>query len=143
MIVVVAPGQGSQTPGFLAPWLEDAAVRERVGSWSEAIGIDLAAHGTTSDADTIRDTALAQPLIVAAGLIAADALLADGRRALVGGVASSPGAVRRTSSARRRRPRTRTGTSDPGVTRGDAPLASAGGAFLCSSAFGGVSASSV
>jgi [acyl-carrier-protein] S-malonyltransferase len=87
VIVVVAPGQGSQTPGFLAPWLEDAAVRERVGQWSEAIGVDLAGHGTDSDADTIKDTALAQPLIVAAGLVTADALLADGRRALVGGVA--------------------------------------------------------
>ncbi|MDP4332226.1 ACP S-malonyltransferase [Curtobacterium sp. A7_M15] len=87
MIVVVAPGQGSQTPGFLAPWLEDAAVRDRVGAWSEAIGVDLVAHGTESDAETIKDTALAQPLIVAAGLITADALLADGRRALVGGVA--------------------------------------------------------
>ncbi|WIB27708.1 ACP S-malonyltransferase [Curtobacterium sp. MCSS17_015] len=87
MIVVVAPGQGSQTPGFLAPWLEDAAVRERVGQWSEAIGVDLAEHGTNSDADTIKDTALAQPLIVAAGLVTADALLADGRRAFVGGVA--------------------------------------------------------
>jgi len=87
VIVVVAPGQGSQTPGFLAPWLEDAAVRERVGQWSESIGVDLAEHGTNSDADTIKDTALAQPLIVAAGLVTADALLADGRRALVGGVA--------------------------------------------------------
>lgn len=87
MIVVVAPGQGSQTPGFLAPWLEDSAVRDRVGAWSEAIGVDLAEHGTHSDAETIKDTALAQPLIVAAGLITADALLAEGRRALVGGVA--------------------------------------------------------
>ncbi|PYY43219.1 ACP S-malonyltransferase [Curtobacterium sp. MCPF17_046] len=87
MIVVVAPGQGSQTPGFLAPWLEDAAVRDRVGQWSDAIGVDLAEHGTNSDADTIKDTALAQPLIVAAGLVTADALLADDRRALVGGVA--------------------------------------------------------
>ena len=87
MIVVVAPGQGSQTPGFLAPWLEDSAVRDRVGQWSEAIGADLAEHGTNSDADTIKDTALAQPLIVAAGLVTADALLADGRRDLVGGVA--------------------------------------------------------
>jgi len=87
VIVVVAPGQGSQTPGFLAPWLEDAGVRERVGAWSEAAGVDLAQHGTTSDADTIRDTAIAQPLIVAAGIIAAEALLADGRRARVGGVA--------------------------------------------------------
>lgn len=87
MIVVVAPGQGSQTPGFLAPWLEDPAVRDRVGAWSDAVGVDLVAHGTVSDAETIKDTALAQPLIVAAGLITADALLADGRRDLVGGVA--------------------------------------------------------
>ncbi|WIE62960.1 ACP S-malonyltransferase [Curtobacterium sp. MCLR17_032] len=87
MIVVVAPGQGSQTPGFLAPWLEESAVRDRVGQWSEAIGVDLAEHGTNSDAETIKDTALAQPLIVAAGLVTADALLADGRRDLVGGVA--------------------------------------------------------
>jgi [acyl-carrier-protein] S-malonyltransferase len=87
VIVVVAPGQGSQTPGFLAPWLEDAAVRDRIGEWSEAIGVDLAKHGTESDAETIKDTALAQPLIVAAGLITADALLADGRRGRVGGVA--------------------------------------------------------
>ncbi|MBF4581806.1 ACP S-malonyltransferase [Curtobacterium sp. VKM Ac-2865] len=87
MIVVVAPGQGSQTPGFLAPWLEDAAVRDRIGEWSEAIGVDLAKHGTESDAETIKDTALAQPLIVAAGLVTADALLADGRRARVGGMA--------------------------------------------------------
>ncbi|WP_308159271.1 ACP S-malonyltransferase [Curtobacterium sp. ISL-83] len=87
MIVVVAPGQGSQTPGFLAPWLEDASVRDRVGAWSDAIGVDLAEHGTNSDAETIKDTALAQPLIVAAGLVTADALLAEGRRSLVGGVA--------------------------------------------------------
>lgn len=91
MIVVVAPGQGSQTPGFLAPWLEDASVRERLGAWSDAIGVDLVQHGTVSDAETIKDTALAQPLIVAAGLITADALLADGRRALVGGVAGHSG----------------------------------------------------
>ena len=87
VIVVVAPGQGSQTPGFLAPWLEDTAVRDRVGAWSDAIGVDLVRHGTESDADTIKDTALAQPLIVAAGLVTAHALLAEGRRALVGGVA--------------------------------------------------------
>jgi [acyl-carrier-protein] S-malonyltransferase len=54
---------------------------------SDAVGVDLAAHGTVSDAETIKDTALAQPLIVAAGLITADALLADGRRDVVGGVA--------------------------------------------------------
>jgi [acyl-carrier-protein] S-malonyltransferase len=78
VIVFVAPGQGSQTPGFLEPWLADPEARELLASWSDAIGIDLVAHGTTSDADTIRDTAVAQPLIVAAGLLTARALRAAG-----------------------------------------------------------------
>lgn len=86
MIVIVAPGQGSQTPGFLQPWLADSAHRARLEHYSAAAGIDLVAHGTTSDADTIRDTAIAQPLIVAASLMSAAALL-DGRRDRVGGVA--------------------------------------------------------
>ncbi|MCL2795821.1 MAG: ACP S-malonyltransferase [Microbacteriaceae bacterium] len=85
MIVFVAPGQGSQTPGFLEPWLADPEARELLTSWSEAIGVDLVAHGMTSDADTIRDTAVAQPLIVAAGLLTARALRAAG--AEIGAVA--------------------------------------------------------
>ncbi len=87
MIVVVAPGQGSQTPGFLEPWLADERFRSRLESISDSVGIDLVAHGTVSDADTIRDTAIAQPLIVAAGLITATALLENGRRDKIGGVA--------------------------------------------------------
>lgn len=87
MIVVVAPGQGSQTPGFLEPWLEDPALREQLGAISEAAGIDLIAHGTTSDADTIRDTAVAQPLIVAAGLLTLSALNAGDPRKHIGAVA--------------------------------------------------------
>ncbi|WP_159604696.1 ACP S-malonyltransferase, partial [Agromyces humi] len=87
MIVVVCPGQGSQTPGFLAPWLADAASAERLAGYSEAAGVDLATHGTVSDADTIRDTAIAQPLIVAAGLLTLERLLADGRRDRIGGIA--------------------------------------------------------
>lgn len=86
MIVVVAPGQGSQTPGFLEPWLADPAHRERLERYSEAAGIDLIAHGTVSDADTIRDTAIAQPLIVAASLLSAAALL-EGRRHRVSAIA--------------------------------------------------------
>ena len=86
MIVVVAPGQGSQTPGFLEPWIAEPAHRERLERYSEAAGIDLVAHGTTSDADTIRDTAVAQPLIVAASLLSAAALL-DSQRNRVGAVA--------------------------------------------------------
>lgn len=87
MIVVVAPGQGSQTPGFLEPWLTEQRFADQLGGISEAVGIDLVAHGTTSDADTIRDTKIAQPLIVAAGLLTLTALFDGGRRDKVGGVA--------------------------------------------------------
>ncbi|MBF4462103.1 MULTISPECIES: ACP S-malonyltransferase [unclassified Rathayibacter] len=87
MIVVVAPGQGSQTPGFLSPWLEVPSVAEQLASHSEAVGIDLAAHGTVSDADTIRDTAVAQPLLVSAGLVSLAALLDGGRRERIAGIA--------------------------------------------------------
>jgi [acyl-carrier-protein] S-malonyltransferase len=68
MIVVVCPGQGSQTPGFLNPWLELPNFRTSIEEQQAASGIDLAGYGTTADADTIRDTAVAQPLIVAAGV---------------------------------------------------------------------------
>ncbi len=78
MLAVVAPGQGSQTPGFLAPWLELPGTRTYLEQLSDAAGLDLVAHGTTSDADTIRDTAVAQPLIVAAGLLVLPLLFPDG-----------------------------------------------------------------
>jgi len=87
VIVIVAPGQGSQTPGFLAPWLEMPGASEHLAQISDGVGIDLIAHGTVSNADTIRDTKVAQPLIVAAGLLTLNALFADGRRAKIGGVA--------------------------------------------------------
>jgi [acyl-carrier-protein] S-malonyltransferase len=77
VIVVVAPGQGSQTPGFLTPWLELDGVRARLEAYGEAAGLDLVALGTTADADTIRRTEIAQPLIVAAGIVAAVALERD------------------------------------------------------------------
>ena len=89
MIALVCPGQGSQTPGFLAPWLELPGLRARAEALSDAAGVDLVAHGTTSDADTIHDTAVAQPLIVGAGLLALDALYADSPDTL----ASSAGVV--------------------------------------------------
>jgi [acyl-carrier-protein] S-malonyltransferase len=87
VIVIVCPGQGSQTPGFLDPWLAESSFRDQLTGISDAVGIDLVAHGTVSDADTIRDTAVAQPLIVSAGLLTLSALFADGRRERVGGVA--------------------------------------------------------
>ncbi|MFF0134980.1 ACP S-malonyltransferase [Streptomyces sp. NPDC005227] len=74
MLVLVAPGQGAQTPGFLTPWLELPGAADRVAAWSNAIGLDLAHYGTQADADAIRDTAVAQPLLVAAGLLSAAAL---------------------------------------------------------------------
>lgn len=76
MFVIAAPGQGSQKPGFLKPWLADSTNADTLRSWSDSLGIDLVAHGTTSDEDTIKDTAVAQPLIVAAGILTGRALLA-------------------------------------------------------------------
>ncbi|MCH8628441.1 ACP S-malonyltransferase [Arsenicicoccus piscis] len=74
MLAIVAPGQGAQTPGFLSPWLELPGLRDRAQALSDAAEVDLVTHGTTSDADTIKDTAVAQPLIVGAGLLAFSAL---------------------------------------------------------------------
>lgn len=85
VIVIVAPGQGSQKPGFLTPWLALPGVPERLRALSDAAGVDLVEHGTVSDADTIRDTLVAQPLIVAAGILTLDAL--GDRASLAAGVA--------------------------------------------------------
>lgn len=74
MIIAVFPGQGSQTPGFLSPWLELDGARERLAAFSDQAGVDLVAAGTEWDADRIRDTAVAQPLIVAASLLSWAAL---------------------------------------------------------------------
>ncbi|WP_399137945.1 ACP S-malonyltransferase [Streptomyces sp. NBUA17] len=74
MLVLVAPGQGAQTPGFLTDWLALPGAADRVAAWSDAIGLDLAHYGTKADADEIRDTSVAQPLLVAAGLLSAAAL---------------------------------------------------------------------
>ena len=102
MLVIVCPGQGSQTPGFLAPWLDLPGFRDRMRWLSTVAGIDLIMHGTESDAATIKDTAIAQPLIVGAGLISLLALLehpADGFH-LVGGVAGhSVGEITAASAA--------------------------------------------
>ncbi|MDA0644443.1 MULTISPECIES: ACP S-malonyltransferase [Nonomuraea] len=74
MLVLVAPGQGAQTPGFLTPWLELPGVADRLAAWSDVAGIDLIACGTVAGADEIRDTAIAQPLLVAAALASAEVL---------------------------------------------------------------------
>ncbi|MEV4433226.1 ACP S-malonyltransferase [Streptomyces sp. NPDC049585] len=76
MLVLVAPGQGAQTPGFLTPWLDLPGVEDQLRAWSGAIDMDLVHYGTNADADEIRDTAVAQPLLVAAALLSAKQLFA-------------------------------------------------------------------
>ena len=71
MLAIVAPGQGAQTPGFLGPWLDEPSFSDRLNWLSAVSGLDLRHYGTEADAETIRDTAIAQPLLVAAGLLAA------------------------------------------------------------------------
>jgi [acyl-carrier-protein] S-malonyltransferase len=71
VLVIVAPGQGAQTPGFLSPWLEIPSFADRLTWLSAVAGLDLVHYGTEADAETIRDTAVAQPLLVASGLLAA------------------------------------------------------------------------
>ena len=70
MIALLAPGQGSQTPGMLASWLELPGAAEQLTSWSEVSGLDLVRLGTTASAEEITDTAVTQPLVVAATLLA-------------------------------------------------------------------------
>jgi [acyl-carrier-protein] S-malonyltransferase len=81
VIAVLAPGQGSQTPGMLQPWLdsdraEQVDARGTLARWSEATGLDLVRLGTTAEAEEIKDTAVTQPLVVAASLLVHQQLLA-------------------------------------------------------------------
>lgn len=82
MLAFLAPGQGSQTPGMLTEWLELPGAAERIASWSEISGLDLARLGTTATAEEITDTAVTQPLVVAATLLAYEEL--NKRDALTG-----------------------------------------------------------
>ena len=84
MLAFIAPGQGAQTPGMLTPWIGDPAAKLLLSQWSQEIGLDLVRLGTTADADEIKDTANAQPLIVAAGLLGARAI-GSARLAIVAG----------------------------------------------------------
>ena len=77
MLVILCPGQGSQKPSFMTNWLEIPKYKSKLEEFSEAISLDLIKHGTLSDEETIRDTAIAQPLIVGAS-IATAALLDTG-----------------------------------------------------------------
>ncbi|WP_156686611.1 ACP S-malonyltransferase [Mycobacterium sp. Marseille-P9652] len=70
MIALLAPGQGSQTEGMLSPWLELPGAADQLALWSKVSGLDLARLGTTASAEEITDTAVTQPLVVAATLLA-------------------------------------------------------------------------
>lgn len=72
--VFLVPGQGSQVPGMLAPWLDQSGAAEDLAAWSAAAGLDLLRLGTAGDAEQIRDTAVAQPLLTATALLSARAL---------------------------------------------------------------------
>ncbi|ALI27611.1 MULTISPECIES: ACP S-malonyltransferase [Mycolicibacterium] len=78
MLALLAPGQGSQTPGMLAPWLELPGAADRLATWSQISGLDLARLGTTATAEEITDTAVTQPLVVAATLLAYEELTKRG-----------------------------------------------------------------
>ncbi|WP_068182563.1 ACP S-malonyltransferase [Mycobacterium sp. UM_CSW] len=82
MIALLAPGQGSQTEGMLSPWLELPGAADQLALWSKASGLDLVRLGTTASTEEITDTAVAQPLIVAATLLAHQELT---RRELLAG----------------------------------------------------------
>ncbi|MFD6199528.1 ACP S-malonyltransferase [Mycobacteriaceae bacterium NPDC060252] len=78
MIALLAPGQGSQTPGMLTPWLELPGATDQVEQWSKASGLDLVRLGTTATAEEITDTSITQPLVVALTLLAYDELTKRG-----------------------------------------------------------------
>ncbi|BBY92460.1 malonyl CoA-acyl carrier protein transacylase [Mycobacterium gallinarum] len=89
MLALLAPGQGSQTPGMLASWLELSGAADRIAAWSAISGLDLATLGTTATAEEITDTAVTQPLVVAATLLAHEELtrrgVLDGKQTVVAG----------------------------------------------------------
>jgi [acyl-carrier-protein] S-malonyltransferase len=98
MLLLAAPGQGAQAPGFLGEWLELPGFADRLGALSELAGCDLIRCGTTASAEEIRDTAIAQPLLVAAAVTAAAELLGGADQAdeladaaLAAGVGASAG----------------------------------------------------
>jgi [acyl-carrier-protein] S-malonyltransferase len=70
---------------MLAPWIEDVDGKALLIQWSDAIGLDLIHLGVHADSDEIKDTANAQPLIVAAGLLSARALNISGKFSFVAG----------------------------------------------------------
>lgn len=74
---------------MLAAWLELPGAAERLAAWSQISGLDLVRLGTTATAEEITDTAVTQPLVVVATLLAHEELtrrgLLDGKDTVVAG----------------------------------------------------------
>lgn len=79
VLLLLSPGQGSQSAGMLEPWLDLPDARSLLAHWSELTGLDLLALGTTEPDDVVRATEVTQPLLTAAALLSGRALLAGGR----------------------------------------------------------------
>jgi [acyl-carrier-protein] S-malonyltransferase len=78
MRIIACPGQGSQTAGFLYPWLSEVTgFRTEMEKLSLASDLDLVSLGTKADDAEIKNTAIAQPLIVASSIAAYRALFRD------------------------------------------------------------------
>ena len=106
------PRPGLPDPGLPRPVARAARPARPADALSDAAEVDLVAHGTTSDEDTIKDTAVAQPLLVGAGLLALRALPAR----------TADGAVRRgRRPAPGRSPGTRSARSPPPPRPGCSP----------------------
>jgi [acyl-carrier-protein] S-malonyltransferase len=85
VLAILAPGQGAQRQGFLADWLALPGVESRLRRLAAEVGLDLVAAGTELPDEAISDTAIAQPLIVGAGLAVLPELNVDVASCVVAG----------------------------------------------------------
>ena len=85
VLLLLSPGQGSQSSGLLRPWLELPGARESLSTWSDLTGLDLLELGTEASDDVVRRTEVTQPLLTAAALLSGRALLAGAAPDLVCG----------------------------------------------------------
>jgi [acyl-carrier-protein] S-malonyltransferase len=93
MISIACPGQGSQSPGFLASWLELPQFARAIAEASEILKLDLKRLGTEAEAEEIKDTKIAQPLIVAAGIASYELIKEKTTNTLFGFAGHSVGEV--------------------------------------------------
>jgi len=69
LLALVAPGQGSQSVGMLAPWVVDSKTKDLVQSWSKLVSVDLLKLGQFGTADEIKSTDIAQLLIFVTSIL--------------------------------------------------------------------------